>query len=52
MLAFLSELWEFLRENKKKVWLMPIFLLMTVFGGLVILAQGSPIAPSSIRSSN
>ena len=43
-MAFLSELWEFLRE-RKKMWLLPLFLLMLVFGGLVVLTKGSAIAP-------
>ena len=41
---FLKELWEFLRF-RKKLWLMPIIIVMIVFGGLLILAQGSVVAP-------
>jgi hypothetical protein len=42
--SFLIELWEFMRE-RKKFWLLPLVLLMLVFGGLVILTKGSAVAP-------
>ncbi len=41
---FLRELWIFMRV-RKKFWLLPIFIMMAVFGGLVILSQGSAVAP-------
>jgi hypothetical protein len=41
---FLFELWRFMRV-RKKFWLMPILIMMVVFGGLLILAKGSVIAP-------
>lgn len=41
---FLKELWSFLRI-RKKVWLAPIVILMLIMGGLLILAQGSVLAP-------
>ena len=41
---FLKELWIFLRV-RKKLWLAPIILILLVFGGLLILAQGSVVAP-------
>jgi Family of unknown function (DUF5989) len=41
---FLSELWRFMRV-RKKFWLLPILIMMVVFGGLLILAKGSVIAP-------
>lgn len=41
---FIRELWAFLRE-RKKVWLAPIIIVMVVLGGLLILAQGSVVAP-------
>ena len=44
MLSFLVELWHFMR-SRKKYWLLPIILWLAVFGGLLILAQGSAIAP-------
>ena len=43
-LAFLIEFWEFMRV-RKKYWLFPTVLLLVVFGGLIILAQGSAVAP-------
>ncbi len=42
--AFLKELWLFMRV-RKKFWLLPIIIMMALFGGLVILAQGSAVAP-------
>jgi hypothetical protein len=44
MLSFLREFWMFLRV-RKKYWLVPIFLVMLLFGGLVVLTHGSAIAP-------
>ena len=44
MIDFLSELWRFMRV-RKKFWLLPIFLMMVVFGGLVVLSKGSAVAP-------
>lgn len=41
---FLIELWTFMRV-RKKFWLLPIIVMMTVFGGLVVLSQGSAVAP-------
>lgn len=41
---FLAELWAFLRV-RKKLWLMPIIIVMVVIGGLLVLAQGSVVAP-------
>lgn len=38
------ELWRFMRV-RKKFWLLPIFLVMLLLGGLLILAQGSAVAP-------
>lgn len=43
-MSFLAELWDFIR-TRKKFWLVPIILLMLVFGGLVVLTQGSAVAP-------
>jgi hypothetical protein len=39
-----SEIWAFLRE-RKKWWLGPIILVLVLFGGLLVLAQGSAVAP-------
>ena len=41
---FLAELWRFMRV-RKKFWLLPIILMMVLFGGLVLLTQGSAVAP-------
>ena len=43
-MSFLKELWTFMRV-RKKFWLLPIFVMMFVFGGLVVLTQGSAVAP-------
>jgi hypothetical protein len=43
-MAFVLELWTFLRV-REKFWLMPVTLMMAVFGGLVVLSKGSVIAP-------
>ncbi len=43
-MAFLREFWAFLRV-RKKFWLLPIIVMMVVFGGLVVLSQGSAVAP-------
>ena len=41
---FLKEFWEFLRA-RKKYWLLPILLGLLLFGGLIVLSQGSAVAP-------
>ena len=41
---FLVELWAFMRE-RKKFWLLPIVLVLVLLGGLVVLTQGSVVAP-------
>ncbi len=43
-LSILSELWSFLKE-RKKWWLMPIIIFLVLLGGLIILTQGSALAP-------
>jgi hypothetical protein len=43
-MSILRELWAFLRA-RKKFWLWPIFLMMLVLGALIVLAQGSAVAP-------
>ena len=43
-MAFLKELWAYMRM-RKKYWLIPILLVMVILGGLIVLAQGSAIAP-------
>ena len=44
MVSFLSELWAFLKV-RKKFWMLPMILMMLVFGGLLVLAKGSAVAP-------
>ncbi len=43
-MSFLAELWTFMRV-RKKFWLLPIIVMMSVFGGLIVLSQGSAVAP-------
>ena len=44
MLSLARELWMFMRV-RKKFWLLPIVLMMALFGGLIVLTKGSAIAP-------
>ncbi len=44
MVEFLSDLWHFMRE-RKKFWLAPIIIVMVLLGSLIVLAQGSAVAP-------
>ena len=44
MLEFLADLWAFMRV-RKKFWMLPILIMMALFGGLIILTQGSAVAP-------
>jgi len=41
---FLKEFFTFLRV-RKKYWLFPIIIVLVVFGGLIVLSQGSAVAP-------
>lgn len=43
-MAFIAELWAFISE-RKKFWLLPVIIVMVLFGGLLVLAQGSAVAP-------
>ena len=43
-MELLIELWKFLRI-RKKLWLAPIIIIMLIIGGLLIMAQGSVVAP-------
>jgi hypothetical protein len=43
-MAFLAELCRFLLA-RKKYWLVPIFLVLFIFGGLIMLVKGSAVAP-------
>tara|TARA_Y200000002_G_C22646251_1_gene649248 strand:- start:549 stop:701 length:153 start_codon:yes stop_codon:yes gene_type:complete len=44
MIEFFKEFWEFLIE-RKKYWLLPIIIVLALFGFLIVLSQGSVIAP-------
>jgi competence protein ComGC len=44
MIELLADLWAFMKE-RKKFWLLPIILVLLVLGGLLVLAQGSAVAP-------
>lgn len=44
MIEFLREFYLFLKI-RKKYWLIPIMIILFIFGGLIILSQGSAIAP-------
>jgi hypothetical protein len=44
MLSFLREVWAFLRI-RKKFWLLPIFVVLAIFGGLAVLTKGSAVSP-------
>jgi len=41
---FVLELWAFMKE-RKKFWLLPIVIVLLMFGGLIVLTQGSAVAP-------
>ena len=43
-MSFIIEFWNFLKI-RKKYWLFPIILVLVLFGGLIVLSQGSAIAP-------
>tara|TARA_B110000444_G_scaffold116639_1_gene109826 strand:- start:301 stop:450 length:150 start_codon:yes stop_codon:yes gene_type:complete len=43
-MSFLKEFWEFLKV-RKKYWLIPILFFLVLFGGLIVLSQGSAVAP-------
>ena len=43
-MSFLKELWFYMRE-RKKYWLIPVMLVMAILGVLLVIAQGSAVAP-------
>jgi hypothetical protein len=43
-MEFLKDLWGFLRQ-RKKFWLLPLFLILLMFGALMVFSSGSAIAP-------
>lgn len=44
MIEFLKDLWDFMKE-RKKFWLAPIIIVMLLLGALIVLTQGSAVAP-------
>lgn len=44
MLTFIREFWQFIKV-RKKYWLLPIIIVLVLIGGLLVLAQGSAVAP-------
>lgn len=44
MKSFLIEFWDFLKV-RKKYWLLPILIVLVLFGALIVLTQGTAIAP-------
>ena len=43
-MEFFKDLWDFMRECKK-FWLAPIFIVLVLLGGLILLAEGTAVAP-------
>lgn len=43
-MEFLKDLWDFMRA-RKKLWLAPIFIILVLLGGLIVLAEGTAVAP-------
>ena len=43
-MGLMGELWAFMRA-RKKFWLLPIMIMMVIFGGQIVLTKGSAIAP-------
>lgn len=43
-MSFIKDLWKFMRV-RKKYWLAPLFIMMALLGVLIVLAQGSAVAP-------
>ena len=43
-MEFIKEFWEFLKV-RKKYWLLPIIIVLVLFGGIIVLSQGTAVAP-------
>ena len=43
-MEFIKDLWDFMRE-RKKFWLAPIIIVLMLLGGLILLAEGTAVAP-------
>ncbi len=44
MIDLIKEFWDFIKV-RKKYWLLPVFLFLLIFGGLILLSQGTTVAP-------
>jgi hypothetical protein len=44
MIEFFKEFWDFLKV-RKKYWLLPILIVLVLFGSLIVLSQGTAVAP-------
>ena len=44
MLEFLNDLWSYMRE-RKKFWLAPIIIVLLLLGGLIVMVEGTAVAP-------
>ena len=44
MIEIFKEFWDFLKV-RKKYWLLPIFIVLALFGSLIVLSQGTAVAP-------
>jgi hypothetical protein len=44
MIEFLKEFWDFFKV-RKKYWLLPILIVLVIFGALIVLSQGTAVAP-------
>ena len=43
-MSIFAEFWAYLKA-RKKFWLLPILIVLVLFGGLIVLSQGSAVAP-------
>jgi|TARA_B100000749_G_scaffold1178_1_gene983 hypothetical protein len=43
-MSFIKEFWEFI-IIRKKYWLLPVIIALILFGGLIVLSQGSSLSP-------
>lgn len=43
-MSFFSEFWDYMRV-RKKFWLLPVFMVMILLGGLLVLTKGTAVAP-------
>lgn len=43
-MSFFAEFWDYMKV-RKKFWLLPVFMVMIILGGLLVLSQGSAVAP-------